>query len=95
LSAGKCQAFQEVVAAPGPVLTPAEKRVATLLLKGLSDREIAEVLNITRATVNIYFRHLHEKFAISEVFHKRVRLAILLHQFRRDYGIPCQACGET
>jgi hypothetical protein len=38
---------------------------------------------------------MYEKFAISEIFHKRVRLAVLLHLFRREYGIPCQACGET
>jgi len=78
-----------------PRLTPAEKRIGTLLLQGLDQGEMAKILNIKRSGVKFHFRNMFRKFSIPPIFHQNVRLALLLHQHRREYGIPCQACGET
>jgi DNA-binding CsgD family transcriptional regulator len=42
-------------------LTPAEHRVATMAANGLSNREIAEQLYVTRRTVETHLTHVFQK----------------------------------
>jgi DNA-binding CsgD family transcriptional regulator len=42
-------------------LTPAEHRVATMAAGGLSNREIAEQLYVTRRTVETHLTHVFQK----------------------------------
>jgi len=42
-------------------LTPAEHRVATLAARGLSNREIAQQLYVTRRTVETHLTHVLQK----------------------------------
>lgn len=46
-------------------LTPAEKEVALLMLKGLSHREIAEVRSTSEATARQQARHVYRKAGLS------------------------------
>lgn len=49
----------------GPAsLTPSERRVAELAAKGLSNREIAESLYVTRKTVELHLGHAYAKLQI-------------------------------
>lgn len=49
----------------GPAsLTPSERRVAELAAKGLSNREIAESLYVTRKTVELHLGHVYAKLQI-------------------------------
>ncbi len=49
----------------GPAsLTPSERRVADLAAKGLSNREIAEALFVTRKTVELHLGHTYTKLQI-------------------------------
>ena len=47
-------------------LTPREKQVADLLARGLSEKEIAERLNISPATVNNHTRNIRERFGLNK-----------------------------
>jgi DNA-binding CsgD family transcriptional regulator len=50
----------------GPAsLTPSERRVAELAASGLSNREIAESLWVTRKTVEVHLGHTFGKLGIS------------------------------
>jgi DNA-binding CsgD family transcriptional regulator len=52
-------------AAIGPEsLTPSERRVAELAARGLSNREIAETLWVTRKTVEVHLGHTYSKLGI-------------------------------
>lgn len=55
-------------------LTNRQRAVALLVLKGMSNREIARKLGITRGTVKV---HLHTMFRVLDVF-SRFELAIKL-----------------
>jgi DNA-binding CsgD family transcriptional regulator len=49
----------------GPAsLTPSERRVAELAAKGLSNREIAETLWVTRKTVEVHLGSAYGKLGI-------------------------------
>ena len=43
-----------------------ENQIADLLARGLSEKEIAEKLFISTATVNNHTRHIREKFGLSK-----------------------------
>ena len=47
-------------------LSAREKEVADLLARGLSEKEIAEKLFISPATVNNHTRNIREKFGLSK-----------------------------
>jgi DNA-binding CsgD family transcriptional regulator len=46
-------------------LTPSERRVAGLAVRGLTTREISEALFITPKTVEFHLRHIYRKLEIS------------------------------
>jgi DNA-binding CsgD family transcriptional regulator/tetratricopeptide (TPR) repeat protein len=46
-------------------LTPSERRVAVMAAEGMSNREIAEALFVTRRTVETHLTHAYEKLEIS------------------------------
>jgi DNA-binding CsgD family transcriptional regulator len=46
---------------PGPALTVRERQVAELAAKGLSDREIADALFLTKKTVEWHLRQVYRK----------------------------------
>ena len=49
---------------PGQLLTPRETEVYELLLRGLSNRAIAETLVVSEATVKVHLRHIYEKLGV-------------------------------
>lgn len=50
----------------GPkALTPSERRVAELAANGLTTREIAESLFVTRKTVEYHLRHIYQKLGVN------------------------------
>lgn len=46
--------------------TDREREIADLLARGLSEKEIADELHISPATVNNHTRHIREKFGLSK-----------------------------
>jgi DNA-binding CsgD family transcriptional regulator len=64
----------ERLAGPLHALTPREREVATLVVDGLADREIAERLHLSRHTVSQYVKRIYRKLGV----HSRVALARLL-----------------
>lgn len=59
-------------------LTPQEERVAQFLPSGLTNREIAEELNISRETVKAHLQHIYTKLGV------RTRSAAVYRLTRRD-----------
>lgn len=59
-------------------LTPQEERVARFLPDGLTNREIAEELNISRETVKAHLQHIYTKLGV------RTRSAAVYRLTRRD-----------
>ena len=57
-------------------LTPREQQVASLVAKGMKNREIAEALEIATGTVKIHLMHIFEKTGI------RDRFELALHGLR-------------
>lgn len=47
-------------------LSPREKQVADLLARGYSEKEIADRLNISSATVNNHTRNIRERFGLNK-----------------------------
>lgn len=52
-------------AAPAVGLTPRETEILTLIAKGLSNRNAAEVLGSSRATVRTHLEHIYAKLDVS------------------------------
>jgi DNA-binding CsgD family transcriptional regulator len=48
-----------------PPLTPAEGRVADRVAKGMTNREIADDLNLSRHTVDAHLRHIFQKLQVN------------------------------
>ena len=61
-------------------LTPREYEVAVLLAEGLSNREIAERLVITEATVEVHVKHIFSKLD----FRSRAQVAVWAAAHIRD-----------
>ncbi len=59
-------------------LTPREQQVASLVAKGMKNREIAEALRIATGTVKIHLMHIFEKTGI------RDRFELALHGLRLE-----------
>jgi DNA-binding NarL/FixJ family response regulator len=55
-------------------LTARGRQVATLVRRGLSNREIAEKLGVTEGTIKLHVHAIHEKLKI----HSRTKLVIAL-----------------
>jgi DNA-binding NarL/FixJ family response regulator len=55
-------------------LTARHRQVATLVRRGLSNREIAEKLGVTEGTIKLHVHAIHEKLKI----HSRTKLVIAL-----------------
>jgi DNA-binding NarL/FixJ family response regulator len=53
------------------VLTDRQGRVATLVCRGLSNREIAKILGVTGGTVKIHLHEIYQKLGV----HSRTELA--------------------
>ena len=52
-------------ASPAVGLTPRETEILTLIAKGLSNRNAAEVLGLSRATVRTHLEHIYAKLDVS------------------------------
>ena len=63
---------------PWETLTDAERRVAELIAGGMTNRSIAEYLNLSPHTVDAHLKHTYVKLAI----HSRVELAVLALEHR-------------
>src|SRR5215467_13523742 len=60
-------------------LGPREQQIATLLLQGCTNTEIAKQLKMNRRTVKAHFNRLFRRFGIEDGI-KRVKLATLLYR---------------
>jgi DNA-binding NarL/FixJ family response regulator len=60
------EAFQKKLASPAPAegLTNRESEILALLSEGLSNKEIAERVNISYDTVRAHLRHIYEKLHV-------------------------------
>jgi DNA-binding CsgD family transcriptional regulator len=56
-------------------LTPKEKEIVTLVSKGLSNREIAQILSIEEMTVKIHINHILNKLGL------RSRAQLIAHYY--------------
>ena len=63
---------------PWQTLTDAERRVSELVAGGLTNRNIAEYLNLSPHTVDAHLKHIYTKLDI----HSRVELTVLALQHR-------------
>jgi DNA-binding CsgD family transcriptional regulator len=70
---------------PWADLSPPERNVARLAVEGLSNRQIAERMSVTRHTVD---RHLHDVFRKLDV-NSRQELAEAWAREREDGTCPC------
>ncbi len=52
------------------LLTPQEMQVATLVKDGKTSKEIANILNVTEATINFHRKNLREKFGLKKHTHR-------------------------
>ncbi|MFF2092750.1 response regulator [Paenibacillus sp. NPDC058174] len=59
-------------------LTEREKEVAALIIRGLSNREIAEALHVAEGTARNYISNLYGKMEVSDRAHAIIRLQDLL-----------------
>lgn len=50
--------------APRPTLTPREIEILTMVNKGFTNREIAEILSLSRLTVECHVRNIYKKLAV-------------------------------
>ena len=60
---------QEQTAAEGPeqsILTSREREILDLVAQGLSNREIAEQLFVSRYTVESHIKHIYRKLAVTK-----------------------------
>jgi DNA-binding CsgD family transcriptional regulator len=64
LRAAGARPRRRVIAGPG-ALTPSERRIADLAASGLLNREIAEALVVTVATVEYHLRNVYRKLGIT------------------------------
>lgn len=88
-AAGRHDRFAVVVAPQHPPampaipydweLTPQEERVAQLVLKGLSNREIAATLVVSENTIQTHLRHMYDKLDV------RGRSQLLARFFRESF----------
>ena len=58
----------------GQPLTPAETRVAKLVAHALKNREIADELGVSEATVGVHLGHVYKKLGLRS----RTELAVLV-----------------
>jgi DNA-binding CsgD family transcriptional regulator len=63
---------------PWPSLTPSEMRIAGLVAKGLTNKDIAQRLCLSPHTVDAHLKHVYTKLDI----HSRVELTVLAMQHR-------------
>ena len=57
--------FQTVQTPGAPRLTPRETEILQLIAKGLSNRDAAEALGVSRATVRTHLEHIYAKLEVS------------------------------
>jgi len=57
--------FHQIQDPDGPRLTPRETEILQIIAKGLSNREAAEVLGVSRATVRTHLEHIYAKLDVS------------------------------
>jgi len=65
-------------------LTSREQEVATLVAKGLSNKEIARHLNAREGTVKIHLHNIYEKLAIKN--RTVLALRVIESEFSEDRG---------
>lgn len=74
-------AAQDAASAPSAALSPRENKILELVAQGLSNREMAEALSISRLTVECHTKNIYRKLAVSSRTEAvyRARLHGLLH----------------
>lgn len=65
--------------------TAREREIAGLLARGFSEKEIADELNISPATVNNHTRNIREKFGLSK--NTEIVLAYIAEQNSKPFSI--------
>ena len=75
-------------------LTERERQIAELLLTGMQDKEIVEVVGIATQNVKQCLHGMRLKLLRGDWGNVRIRLALEIHRRRHELGVRCQACGE-
>jgi DNA-binding NarL/FixJ family response regulator len=75
-------------------LTPAEHKIAELLLCAQQPEMIANTLHQSPTTISQHLSRMYRKFGLHEtaLYVPVVKLAMLIHEQREALGIPCQLC---
>ena len=77
-------------------LTARERELVKHLFRGLSDAEIAQEMRTgTQPIKNLMVRIIRKLLIDTQRFHGRLMVALILHRHRWEFGIPCEACGES
>jgi DNA-binding NarL/FixJ family response regulator len=63
-----------------PTLTPREEQVLSLVAKGKSDKDIAEALQIAKATVQQHLRNIYRKLDV----HNRTSALYVAQESRKE-----------
>ena len=68
--------------APDPRLTPRESVIATLIARGMRNKEIARDMNVSEATVKMHLHHIYDKLNLNG----RTELALLARDLHKVAG---------
>lgn len=74
---------------PVASLTPRETRLLELIERGMSNKEIANTLDIELSTVKNHVHNILEKLRVR----RRGQAAALMHRSRTAHAIPADGCG--
>ncbi len=61
----KKREFEEYDDEPHISLTPREKEILQLITKGLTNKEVASVLTLSRSTIRTHLEHIYQKMEVS------------------------------
>ena len=73
-----------------PILSKAEVRVLELLIRGYSEKEIAERLNLSQYTVNNHMRNIRERHGLT----KNIEVVLLYIAYVRGKGFSLNKLRE-
>lgn len=77
-----------------PRLTPAERRIAELLLCAHPLAAIARTLHLADDTIKHHLTNMYRKFGVCQrgSYAPRIRLAMLIHNQHEALGVRCETC---
>lgn len=82
LSRGNDEAARRAAPSPFAVLTPRERTIVALAMRGTRNRDIAARLGITEGTVKVYLHALYQKLGVDN----RTELAVLALKYPEEFA---------